>query len=298
MARICPVCGAPGSARKFSTRDPHYGIPGEWWIRECPDCESFFLENPPSEVELEALYPKSYYAYSIVRSSPVKTFLQRVLFYDKATREPHFERPGSMLDFGSGAGEFLLSMQAAGWQCAGVEISAAARDVARANGLDVRPALLGAHGFEPGRFDYVRANHSLEHVMHPDETLRLMFQLLKPGGTLFIGVPTNSSESARIFGTSWWGLTAPLHTFVPSKRGMKQLVERTGFTVTRLSTNGDYTSTAGSLQIALNRGTSRKSNEGILFILRPLLLAGHWLARIQDLRGVGDKLELIAVKPA
>lgn len=292
------MCGSGESAREFSARDSHYGIPGDWWIRRCGACESFFLENPPSEDELTALYPASYYAYTISRPSRTKVLLQRVLLYSKSTREPTFDRPGRVLDFGCGSGQFLLSMRHRGWECAGVEINEIARERARGVGLDVRPTLLGRDGFAPCSFDYIRANHSLEHVLEPAETLRHMYLSLKPGGTVFIGVPTNSSESSRVFGASWWHLTPPLHTFVPSTGGMRHLLERAGFAVTRISTNGDYSSTAGSLQIALNRGTSRRSHEGIVFSIRPLLLVGHWVAKLQDVRGVGDKLELIAVKPA
>lgn len=297
-ARRCPVCDSDASARRFLARDAHYGIAGEWWIRQCARCDSFFLENPPSQDELAGMYTASYYAYAIPPSSPVKKLLQRLLFYSKATREPHFEQTGKVLDFGCGSGEFLLAMRDKGWQCAGVEINATARQRAREHGLDVRPAVGGEHGFDPVSFDYIRANHSLEHVLDPAAELRAMFAALRPGGTLFIGVPTNSSESARVFGASWWHLTAPLHTFVPSTRGMRELIERTGFRVVRMTTNGDYGGTAGSLQIALNRATSRRSSQGIVFSLRPLLLVGHWFAKFQDLRGVGDKLELVATKPA
>lgn len=294
--RPCPVCDSGTSSRKYLARDAHYGIPGEWWIRECGACGSFFLEELPSQNELASLYSDSYYAYCIETPSPAKSVLQRLLLYSKNTREPVFDTPGRVLDFGCGAGEFLLGMRDQGWECAGVEIHATARERARRRGLDVRPSLLGVDGFPPGTFDYVRTNHSLEHVRCPAEILMAIHSLLKPGGTLFIGVPTTTSENARLFGASWWHLTPPMHTFVPSTRGMKRLVERSGFEVTRLGTNGDYAGTAGSLQILLNRGTPRRSHDGAIFALRPLLLLGHWAAKVQDLRGVGDKLELVARK--
>ena len=296
--RPCPVCDSPESMRAFVATDRHYGIAGEWWVRRCAGCDSLFLEAPPGDAELASLYAPTYYAYQLARPSRAKRFFQRVLGYSTDTRDPVFDQPGRVLDFGCGAGEFLLRMRERGWECAGVEINAGARDAGRAKGLDVRAALGGAEGFPSARFDYVRANHSLEHVADPAAVLREMWRVLRPGGTLFIGVPTTTSENARLFGASWWHVTAPLHTFVPSTAGLRALVERAGFRVTRVATNGDYAGVAGSLQIALNRGTTRRSNQGVVFALRPLLLLGHWYARVQDLRGVGDKLELLAVKPA
>ena len=50
-------------------------------------------------------------------------------------------------------------------------------------------------------------------------------------------------------------MTPPLHPFVPSTKGIVDLIQRSGFRVTRVKTNSDYGSTAGSLQIRLNRGT-------------------------------------------
>jgi SAM-dependent methyltransferase len=294
----CPVCESGISARKFLARDPHHGISGEWWVRECGACASLFIEHPPSQEDLARLYPaESYYAYTLAPPSIAKRLLQRVLRYSKEPREPHFASPGSVLDFGCGAGEFLLKMRERGWQCAGVEINPVARAAARDRGLDVRLSMRGAGGFDGERFDYLRANHSLEHVLNPALTLADMCALLKPGGTLFIGVPTASSENARVFGANWWHLCPPLHPFVPSTQAITELVKRAGFVITGTALNSDYGSTAGSLQIALNRGSGRRSNQGLIFTLRPLLLAGYWAARLQDLRGVGDKLEIVARRP-
>ena len=291
------MCDTRSSRRRFLARDAHYGIAGEWWLRECDSCASCFLEEPPSEEALASLYAPDYYAYSVQRPSRLRQALRRLLLAAHMPREPVFDRPGRVLDFGCGAGEYLLRLRQGGWDCAGVEISDVARARAAARGLDVRPALTGSNGFEPGAFDYVRANHSLEHVLRPRDTLRQMYEVLKPGGTLFIGVPTATSENARMFGAHWWHVTAPLHTFVPSTAGATLLVESVGFHITRVSTNSNFAGTAGSLQIVLNRGNARRSAKGLLFTLTPLLLVGHWYARLQDLRGVGDQLELIASKP-
>lgn len=295
--RACPVCSSRAARYKFTARDEHYGIPGRWAVRECADCASYYLEEPPTAEQLASLYRDDYYSYSIASPSRVKRSLARLLFYTRDTREPAFPAPGRMLDFGCGSGEFLLEMKARGWDCAGVESSPVARARAAELGLDVRASLLGTDGFVPGTFDYVRANHSLEHVSWPEETLRQMRTLLRPGGTLFLGVPTTSSENARVFGAAWWHVTAPLHTFVPSKDGLLRLVERVGFETVKVTTNGDFAGTAGSLQILLNRSSTRRSSQGLVFALKPLLLLGQWYARTQDWRGVGDKLELIATKP-
>lgn len=299
MTAPCPVCNSTRVARRFVARDAHYGNEGSWRERECADCGSFSLDPLPSQDELSRYYPEeTYYSFRIREKSPFRQRIERWLGVTLQTRDPAFARPGRVLDFGCGAGEFLLRMRAQGWECHGVEVNDAAIRAAREMGFDVRPSISGADGFPDGYFDYVRANHALEHIVDPATTLREMRRVLRPGGTLFIGVPTRDGMNARLFGRYWWYLGAPVHPVTFSTRGLIELVERSGFRVRRVSTNSDYGSFAGSLQIFLNRRSRRRSSEGVIFAFRPLLLLGHWFAKLQDVLGVGDKLELIAVEAA
>jgi SAM-dependent methyltransferase len=252
----------------------------------------------PSAAELLGMYPPAtYYAFRLPRRRPGRDRLKRCLGFGPVTREPEFQEPGRVLDFGCGAGEYLLQRRAEGWACAGVEVSEAAIEVARGEALDVRTTLSGEAGFPDGSFDYVRANHALEHVIDPAAVLREMHRVLKPGGTLFLGVPTNDGMNARLFGPYWWYLGAPVHPVTFSTRGLVGLVRRIGFWVERVSTNSDFGGVAGSLQILLNRNSSRLSSQGVLFRTKVPLVLGHWAARLQDALGMGDKLELIARKP-
>jgi SAM-dependent methyltransferase len=292
----CPVCDSTRESGRFDARDPHYGNPGRWWLRCCADCGSYCLDPMPSDAELLRMYPPDgYYAFRIAPERPLRARLRRLVGAATGTHEPAFDAPGSVLDFGCGAGDFLLKMKAAGWGCAGVEVSDAAVEVARSNGLRIEKDLAAC---QSSSFDYVRANHSLEHVTNPREVLEDMYRVLRPGGTLFLGVPTNESQNARLFGRHWWYLGAPVHPVTFSTRGLLALIRRVGFEPTRVSTNSDFGSTAGSLQIFLNRNSNRPSSQGIIFALKPLLLLGQWVAKLQDAFGVGDKLEIIARKPA
>jgi SAM-dependent methyltransferase len=248
----------------------------------------------PTEEELVRMYPQEeYYAYRLTRRSRARELAKRLLGISFETREPPFNAPGRMLDFGCGAGEFLIRMRELGWSCAGVEVNDAAIAVARQQGFPVYKHITA---FGDGEFDYVRANHALEHVTNPAAVLYEMYRVLKPGGTLFIGVPTNDGQMARIFGPYWWYLGAPVHPVTFSTRGLVELVRATGFEVVRTSTNSDWGSVAGSLQIFLNRRAQRPSSDGLILKFKPLLVLGHWLAKLQDLAGRGDKLELIGVK--
>ena len=295
LATVCPVCGSEQSERRFRARDPHYGNDGSWWERECSDCRSLFLDPMPAASDIPGFYPEDeYYAYRPGSRSPFKQAVMTALGCGSPTREPEFDRPGKVLDFGCGAGDFLAGARERGWECCGVEVSERAVAAARERGLDVRHSLAD---YPDASFDYVRANHSLEHVLDPPAVLRDMHRVLRPGGTLFIGVPTRDGLPARIFGRHWWYLGAPVHPVTFSTAALTDLLRATGFRPVRVATHSDYGSLTGSLQIYLNRHNGRPSSDGLLFRFKPALLLGHWSARLLDLAGMGDKLEIVALKP-
>lgn len=295
----CPVCGGSASVRRFQARDPHYRNPGHWWVRECQSCGSFLLDPLPSEAELLTFYPEDeYYAYRLQAPRPLlKRVLQRLTGFPSSTMGPGFRTPGSLLDFGCGAGDYLLEMSRRGWKCCGVEVSKRAVRIGRELGFDVRRSIDGPDGFSDESFEYVRAYHALEHVLDPYRVLREMYRVLKPGGTLFVGVPTTDGLNSRFFGPYWWYLGAPVHPVSFSTRALVKLMQESGFRITSAKTNSDFAGTVGSMQIYLNRRSTRLSSEGILFRLKPMLLVGHWLAKLEDLVHLGDKLEVIALKP-
>ena len=292
---VCPVCGSGQSERRFRARDPHYGNGGWWWERECAGCRSLFLDPMPGASDIPGFYPDDeYYAYRPGSRSRFKQAVMTALGCGSPTREPQFERPGKVLDFGCGAGDFLADARERGWECCGVEVSERAVAAAQERGLDVRHALAD---YPDASFDYVRANHSLEHVLDPPAVLREMHRVLKPGGTLFIGVPTRDGLPARIFGQYWWYLGAPVHPVTFSTAALTDLIRASGFRPVRVATHSDYGSITGSLQIYLNRHNGRTSSDGVLFRFKPALLLGHWSARLLDWAGMGDKLEIVALKP-
>jgi SAM-dependent methyltransferase len=251
-----------------------------------------------SDQELAFLYPSDYYAYQdLFKSNRAKELLKKLLGFAIGTRDPLFKAPGTILDLGCGSGWFLEAMRSRGWNTHGVEISPSASRLGReSKGLQIFCGTLQDAKFPSEYFDYVRSNHSFEHMSLPNETLKEIHRILKPDGKLLIGVPNFESLNARIFKQYWWYLGAPVHPFTYSVKTLSQMLVKHGFSVTKVTYNSDYSGILGSLQIWQNRNSLKKSSEGLLINNSVLKLTCHWGAKVVDLLGAGDAMEIISTK--
>jgi SAM-dependent methyltransferase len=301
LLSFCPLCNDPRFCVKVITRDRHYGNPGSFTFVKCVGCGVYFLNPMPTADYLASAYPTDYYAYNLAApnsrislSGKVKKFLRTVLFFHTETKDPAFRQPGRVLDVGCGYGFFLRPMKEKGWEVHGVEPDSAAAERGCREGLDIFTGFIDQAHYPSGYFDYVRSNHSFEHVHNPREALREMRRVIKPSGYLFIGVPNLKGLAARFFGTYWWHLGAPVHTFGYCPESLEKLLASEGFRVEKVNYNSTYSGIFGSLQIYLNRNNGKSSEHGLIVHNPVLMLIGHWTARVLDLLKVGDCIEVIA----
>jgi SAM-dependent methyltransferase len=295
----CPGCESTAQRELCVTRDRHYHIRGEYRVVQCKTCELVFLNPMYEDWELAPLYPEDYYAYQdrFQESSGTRQFLKKLLRYEVGTKDPSFDLPGKVLDVGCGSGWFLVQMRDQGWEPHGVEISEAAARIGREQAnLPIFCGTLLDADFPKDFFDYVRLNHSFEHMSRPNETLREINRILKPGGRVLIGVPNHAGLTARIFGRYWWYLGVPVHPFNYSATNLTTLLTRIGLQIESLAYNSDFSGVLGSLQIWLNRNNGRKSTEGFLFSALPIRILCHWIAKTLDYCRRGDAIEIVAFK--
>ena len=292
----CPCCGESTRKPYVRTRDFHYGLAGEFSTMRCSGCGLVFMDPMPSVADLATLYPEDYYSFQPPRLQPAwRRFVKRWLGLQRYTYVPHFAKPGRMLDLGCGSGEYLLEMKDRGWEVYGSELSTAAAEAGRRSGLDIRSGELRAAGFPDAYFDFVRLNHSLEHIPNPLDVLPEVRRVLKPGGRLFIGVPNVDGLWARLFGRYWWYLTLPVHAFQYSPSNLTRLLERTGFRTLEVRYNSDAGGNLGSLQLWLKRN-SAKPADGALVRSIPLRSLATAISKLVDLVRMGDCMEIIATR--
>lgn len=295
MSEVCPLCGSGEQLVVYVTRDRHYGIKGEFTVVRCASCSLVRLSPMPSEKELASYYPEDFYAYQpiSVTNRGIRYLLRRVLLCAVHTKDPRFTAPGALLDLGCGSGAFLAEYRKRGWEVWGVELNTRAATYGReVEGLNIFGGSLIDAKLPSHYFDYIRANHSFEHIPNPNETLRELRRVIKATGLIHIGVPNISSLNARVFGRYWWYLGAPVHTFNYSPDTLVSLAKKHGFAPVRIQYNSNYGGVIGSLQIVLNRNSERKSTEGLLMNSAPIKMFGQWAAKLLDVFRQGDAIEV------
>ncbi|HEX5501409.1 MAG TPA: class I SAM-dependent methyltransferase [Thermomicrobiales bacterium] len=135
-----------------------------------------------------------------------------------------------VLDLGCGLGYYLRQFSR---ESVGVEVSAPSLEACRRAGLNVLSADLNAPlPFADCSFDAIFCSHVLEHVDAPIMLLRECRRLLRPGGCVVIGVPTEGSIS-RALGDHYYR-AHPGHLYGFSLSNLSVLLEKAGFTVARV----------------------------------------------------------------
>jgi SAM-dependent methyltransferase len=293
----CPCCNNADIQFHSAGHDFHYRNEGLFSTDRCQNCGLIFMNPMPGVPQLARFYGTDYYSFQPPAYEPVfKTRLRRLLGLERHTHIPVFSKPGVMVDIGCGAGHYLLRMRAKGWQVFGSELSNQAAQTGQTNGLDIRAGQLFEAGFSDAMFDFVRSNHSFEHMPNPGEVLNEMHRIMKPDGKLFIGIPNVAGFWARLFGVYWWNLGLPVHVHNYTPTAAQILLERHGFRVERIIHNSEWSGLLGSLQIYLNRNDHTRTPEGRVVRNKLLRLPAFWLSKVLDFFGQGDCIEIICVK--
>lgn len=236
MHRACPVCGGDDS-RLLLTRGP-------WRLVECAACHLAYLPDVPTgeRVETEFEWNASFARERWERwqRNPFTRIYTYTLMLLKPSRERRAVRRirrtvrgGRLLDIACGDGRFAAVALRAGFDPMGTELSPKMAAKARWRLGDERVLIgrLEDLALAPASFDVITAISFLEHDPQPAKLLGQAFNLLRPGGALFIKVPNYDSLLRRWRGAHWSGYRWPEHVqyFTPDTLG--RLVRAAGFEV-------------------------------------------------------------------
>jgi 2-polyprenyl-3-methyl-5-hydroxy-6-metoxy-1,4-benzoquinol methylase len=221
----CPGCSGI-AIRPFSRQE---------FLSLCSDCGLVFDNPRPSAQAIAAHYNQE---------SQYDGWLQQLddrarLWTRRIRKMRRHRNSGSLLDVGTGIGQFLSQAGTEYSPVLGTEISSTAVELAsRLYGVDVLKGDIEELQISQ-QFDNVTAFHVLEHVHRPAEFLRCCHKLLKPGGRLFLAVPneleTLQARTGRSPLTSISLSSSEIHLSHFTTRSLSTVLRRCGFKVIHLS---------------------------------------------------------------
>ena len=231
----CPICFSI-EAREFCTALDSLCEGRQWSVLKCRNCGYGWTSPLLSPDHLQAYYPPSYLGDCRQRIDGfLGGTLQKGRSWERETEKvrlvERFVAGGSLLDVGCSNAGFLLALDGSRWQKAGIEHIRPVVELVRSYfpELEVYAGDFCDARLERGRFDVITFWHVFEHLPDPLRNLQRAFELLKPGGYIFIRVPSFDSWQARFFLEHWYALDVPRHLHHFSRRSLEILLEGTGF---------------------------------------------------------------------
>lgn len=141
------------------------------------------------------------------------------------------QNKGTLLDIGTGTGDFLLSAKEDGWQVIGVEPNTDARQLAIAKNLNVQ---VNSYDVPDNSVDLVSMWHVLEHVPNYDLQIKELSRILKPTGTIIIAVPNYKSFDAQYYKQFWAAYDVPRHFWHFSQKSISNIFSAHNFEVKKV----------------------------------------------------------------
>jgi 2-polyprenyl-3-methyl-5-hydroxy-6-metoxy-1,4-benzoquinol methylase len=254
----CAICG--------STVDNEFIKTKRIRLVKCPDCSLAYLSPRPTDAEMAQVYDRDFFfdeykalyglSYTEDKDNISKVASRRLQIIASLRNG----EKGELLDVGCATGFFLDVARDQGWQVAGVDVSTFAVDYARDSlGLDrVFQGELQDIGFENNQFNVATMWFVLEHSRNPVALLTEAHRILKPGGMLALAVPNIGGLYFSLFKKRWLKERdlRYFHFYDFSPASLQKALQRTGFLVQKMSSEGKLTKSrfAGPIVARHNKG--------------------------------------------
>ncbi len=220
--------------------------------------------------------------------------LARTLARRKRREIARLMPPGAdtLLDYGCGSGTWIRMLRSLDppWRIIGADIAVQAIEALRRDGFEAHVCddSEALERIEPGSVGVIHLFHVIEHVPSPLRLLRVLRELLVPGGVVLGQTPNIDCAEARIFGDAWNQWHVPRHFTLFDMDTLRRHAEKAGFEVVSIRN-----SLSAATQWAGSFTKRRAMGNGHVFrgvhepLYPPLILASLPVTAAQMALGLG-----------
>lgn len=199
----CLICKSTSIKHIFNAKNYN--------IVQCQKCSFAQADVQPSFNELQKIYEKLHFNHQKYRSDSAATRENKSRLNLVSGFLPE---NAIILDAGCGNGEFIFHAKSR-YIVYGSDLSANAIAHAKNRFPDIKHLLtagsLNELNSQKIKFDGVCLWDVIEHLEEPEEVIAKLFELLKPGGYMFLSTPKFDSITSKIMRQHWAFMIPPLH---------------------------------------------------------------------------------------
>ena len=153
--------------------------------------------------------------------------VQKVMFKYKESILVKHKSGKKVLDYGGGVGMFASYLSSKGFDTTMIEPIIEAKEAAKKKNLKVFDSIenLPKNSF----FTCITLWHVLEHVSHPERTIKRLKNHLESKGIIIIALPNFKCFDSRYYGKFWAALDVPRHLWHYTSEGIIDTLQSSGF---------------------------------------------------------------------
>jgi SAM-dependent methyltransferase len=200
-------------------------------LYRCSDCGTIWHEN--DVYESGTYYESAQYRIELEGSADIGEYYLR---HDRECLEKFLYtgtdifRNKTVADIGCGGGSWIDFLKGVAKKTVAIEPSEIYREQLKVKGHDTYAYISDALTDYSGRIDVLTSFDVIEHVDDPQMFAHEIFRLVKTGGNIIIGTPTELKHLRTLIGKEFDSFVFSVqHPWVFAEKGLKLLFERAGF---------------------------------------------------------------------
>ncbi len=222
LLSFCPCCSKEFSDSTFLFKKANANY------YKCNNCQLVY-QNPQPVYELtEEIYDGEHYHERYINSSYIyfptsKIYLDEI---NKELKNRIYPSGTNLVDIGCGIGYFLYIAKQNNYKVLGIDISKWASKYAKEKfDIDVIAGNFLEMNIKENEYDIVTLWQTIEHLPNPNDFIKKIFFILKPGGYICIATPDVNSWIAMFYKKHWNCFMPDEHISLFNFNSMKTILE-------------------------------------------------------------------------